>query len=92
MAMMKDYFMDEVNKVMATINNGTDNEAKKYVINEVLEIKSDIDKALQRFAILKAVLDELEEERRIFWEDCCDADIDFEDCYFDIEKVEDCFD
>jgi len=93
---MKEKFMDAVADNMALISNHMDGEADRLIAREVESLMGDLDKIMEKFAILKATLDEAEEEySKDFYEEMCNDDIygeDFEEWWETLEKLEDILD
>ena len=93
MSMMKERFTEEVTKAFEKMFYYMDKECEIYLVDKTIEIFDTINKALEKFAILKAVFDEVEKYHDSnIWDKCIDEDKYFEETFEMIEKIEDLFD
>lgn len=95
MANMKKELMDKVADNMALISNRMDGDAGTFIACEAECLMADLDKIMQKFAVLKATLDEAEEEYGEVYEEICNDDVygeDFEEWWETLEKLEDIVD
>lgn len=95
MGKMKEELMDKVADNMALISNRMDGDASTFIACETECLMADLDKIMQKFAVLKATLDEAEEEYGEVYEEICNDDVygeDFEEWWETLEKIEDIMD
>ncbi len=95
MGKMKEELMNKVADNMELISNHMDGDAGNFIAGEVECLMSDLDKIMQKFAILKATLDEAEEEYGEVYEEICNDDVygeDFEEWWETLKKLEDIID
>ena len=94
---MKNELMNEMNKAMDKINamGGDDNAMSDWVISRLGEVYEDINKGLQKMAIIEAIWDEWTDDSvtrsNELW-DICNKDEDFEWMYEMIKNIENIFD
>lgn len=95
MGRMKQELMDAVANNMALISNHMDGDATDFIACETENLWAQLDEIVQKFAVIKATLDEAEEEYGEVYEEICNDEAYgkyFEEWWETLEKLEDIMD